>query len=164
MKFEKPKSKEVGTAVAQVVGATAGFMIPNGVANAYAEVDNEAVITDEQKTKKLTANAVCLVGGIALALMVKGDDMAANAVRGAGFGLAGGAVKGVIVHFAKDETEKLAGTTAGRFVAGALGCPCETKEPSYAQMAARLQRPRSLRMPMQSIEMMPRNNAVAFEL
>lgn len=143
MKFEKPKSAEIVAGVATVTGATLGFLAPNGIANAYAKVDDEASISEEQKTKKMHINAVCLVGGIALALMVKGADMGANAVRGAGFGLAGGGAKGLITHFAKDKVTRLsAGTTSSRLISGALGCPCATTYPALGRAR------RSLRMPV----------------
>lgn len=159
MKFEKPKSAEISAGVASVAGATLGFLAPNGIANAYAKVDDEALITDNQKTKKMYVNAVCLVGGIALALMAKGTDMTANAVRGAGFGLAGGGAKGLITHFAKDKVASMpAGTTASRLVSGALGCPCETNYTSYRS----LEMPRSLRMPV--TEMIQPSNQISFEL
>lgn len=146
MKFEKPKSAEIGAGVATVTGATLGFLAPNGLANAYAKVDDEALITDEQKSKKMQINAVCLVGGIVLALMVKGTDMGANAVRGAGFGLAGGGAKGLITHFAKDKVATLpAGTTTTRLVAGALGCACTPTYPALGRAR------RSLRMPVLEI-------------
>jgi hypothetical protein len=143
MKFEKPKSAEIGAGVATVTGATLGFLAPNGLANAYAKVDDEALITDEQRTKKMYVNAVCLVGGIALALMAKGTDMTASAVKGAGFGLAGGGAKGLITHFAKDKVATMpAGTTASRLVSGALGCACSQTYPALGYA-----RKRSLRMP-----------------
>ena len=146
MKFEKPKSAEIGAGVATVTGATLGLLAPNGIANAYAKVDDEALITDEQKTKKMQINAVCLVGGIVLALMVKGTDMGANAVRGAGFGLAGGGAKGLITHFAKDKVATLpAGTPTARLISGALGCPCATTYPALGRAR------RSLRMPLSEV-------------
>lgn len=144
MKFEKPKSAEIGAGVATVTGATLGFLAPNGIANAYAKVDDEALISEEQKTKKMHINAVCLVGGIALALMVKGSDMGASALRGTGFGLAGGGAKGLITHFAKDKVATMpAGTTASRIVSGALGCPCATTSYPALGRARRM-----LRMPI----------------
>lgn len=142
MKFEKPKSAEIGAGVATVTGATLGFLAPNGLANAYAKVDDEALITDEQKTKKMYVNAVCLVGGIALALMAKGTDMTASAVKGAGFGLAGGGAKGLITHFAKDKVATMPEGPGKRLVSGALGCACSNSYPA-------LGRPRrALRMPL----------------
>ncbi|WP_445713658.1 hypothetical protein [Flavobacterium sp.] len=142
MKFEKPKSTEISAGVTHVAGATLGFLAPNGLANAYAKVDDEASITDEQKTKKMYVNAVCLVGGIALALMVKGSDMGATAVKGLGIGLAGGGAKGLITHFAKDKVTTTPGTTSGRFVAGSLGCACSSGYPALGKP-----RRRSLRIP-----------------
>lgn len=146
MKFEKPKSAEIGAGVATVTGATLGFLAPNGIANAYAKVDDEAMITDEQKTKKMHVNAVCLVGGIVLALMVKGSDMGASAVRGAGFGLAGGGAKGLITHFAKDKVATIANPDVKRMVAGALGCACTSTYPALGKPR------RSLRMPILEVQ------------
>ncbi len=141
MKIQKPNSKDIGTGVASVLGATAGFMLPNGIANAVAKVDNEAVISEDQKKTKMYVNLACMVGGVLLAVAVKGDDMVANATRGASLGLAGGGARGLVTHFAKDNVTTTAGTTSGRFVAGALGCACTgTDYPA-------LMRPR-LRMPV----------------
>ena len=143
MKFEKPKSKDIGSGVASVAGATLGFIAPNGIANAVAKIDNEAIVSDKQKTTKMYVNAGCLVVGIALAMAVKGDDLVAAGVRGTGFGLAGGGAKGLITHFAKDNLKAEAGTTAGRLMAGALGCPCEDSYEVYPSY----QMPRALAMP-----------------
>jgi len=148
MKFEKPKSGEIGAGVAQVAGATLGFLAPNGIANAVAKVDNEAVITDDQKKTKMYVNVACTISGIALALMVKGSDMGANAVRGAGFGLAGGGAKGLITHFAGNKVATVQDTTTRRLIAGALNCPCEAQQPTYRA----LQMPRSLRMSVSEAE------------
>lgn len=154
MKIQKPNSKDIGTGVASVLGATAGFMLPNGIANAVAKVDNEAVITEDQKKTKMYVNLACMVGGVLLAVAVKGDDMVANATRGASLGLAGGGARGLVTHFAKDNVTTTAGTTSGRFVAGALGCACTgTDYPA-------LMRPR-LRMPSleNSLQKTPAVNA-----
>lgn len=157
MEFKKPKTGEIAPVLATGAGATLGFIAPNGLANAYAKVDDEALITDDQKNKKMYVNAICLVGGLALAVMVKGTDMGASTLRGAGYGLAGGGAKGLITHFAKDKITPKA-TVAGRFVAGALGCPCESNLSEYRA----LQMPRSLRMPIS--EMIQPSNQIAFDL
>ena len=143
MKFEKPKSAEIGAGVATVTGATVGFLAPNGIANVIAKVDDEATITEDQKNKKMYVNAACLVGGIALAMMVKGSDIGANALRGAGYGLAGGGAKGLVTHFAKDKVTTLPDGGTKRFIAGALGCACTPEYQTYPT----LQMPRSLREP-----------------
>ena len=72
MKIEKPNSKDISSGVVQVAGATLGFMLPNGIANAVAKVDNEAIITDDQKKTKMFVNAGLVVAGIVLSLAVKG--------------------------------------------------------------------------------------------
>lgn len=144
MKFEKPKSGEIVGVAVTATGATLGFLTPNGLGNAYAKVDDDALITEEQKTKKMHVNVVCVGVGLALALMVKGSDMGANAVRGAGIGLAGGGTKGLITHFAKDKVTTLPDGGTKRFIAGALGCACQ-ETPTYRA----LQMPRSLRMPVE---------------
>lgn len=158
MKIEKPNSKDISSGVVQVAGATLGFMLPNGIANAVAKVDNEAIITDDQKKTKMFVNAGLVVAGIVLSLAVKGDDVMAGAVRGTALGVAGGGAKGLVTHFAKDNVSAPAGTTTGRFIAGALGCPCDS------QVFPALMRPRrALRMPIAEV-MEQKNNSVAFEL
>lgn len=152
MKFKKVKSSDVSTGLVQVSGAGVGFMATNGIANAIAKVDDEALMTEEQKkTKMYVAVASILVGG-ALAVALDGSDTTTLGVKSAGIGLAAGGIKGLVSHFAKDSAQTLptnttTATTMKRFVAGALGCPCDEK-PVYSYPSLNrpsLNRPSSLR-------------------
>jgi hypothetical protein len=148
MKLEKPDSKGIANGIAQVGGATLGFIIPNGIGNVVAKVDDDATATDDQKKTKMYVNLACLIGGVTLSLMVKGDDVIANSIKGAGYGLAGGAAKGLIAEVAKD---KITSTTpkgvSQRFIKGALGCGCNPATPSYQT----LNRPITRRLAMPDV-------------
>ncbi len=151
MKFKKVKSSDVSTGLVQVGGAGVGFMATNGLANAIAKVDDEALMTEEQKkTKMYVAVASILVGG-ALVVALDGNDTATMGIKAIGIGMSAGGVKGLVSHFAKDSAQTMpanttTATTMKRFVAGALGCPCEERlysPPSLNRPS--LNRPSSLR-------------------
>jgi hypothetical protein len=76
--------------------------------------------------------------------MAKGTDMTASAVKGAGFGLAGGGAKGLITHFAKDKVATMPEGTGKRLVAGALGCACSNSYPALGRPRRALRMPLSL--------------------
>lgn len=145
MKFKKIKTSDVGTGVAQVAGAGVGFLLPNGVANAIAKVDDEALMTEDQKKKKLYVNGAMLVAGVAGALAIDGNDTMAIALKALAVGVASGSAVGIVKPLlAKKVATIPATTTAGRLMRGSLGCP---------EAYGSLNRPR-LRMPMQ-IQTMP---------
>lgn len=142
MKFKKVKSSDVSTGAVQIAGAGVGFMATNGIANAYAKVDDEALMTDEQKKKKLTVAIAAIVVGAGLSIALDGNDSLTQGVKALGVGLAGGGIKGVVSHIAKENPPATtAGTTTARFVSGALGCPCETASPYASLNRASLRRP-----------------------
>ena len=163
MKLRSVKSTDVSTGIAQVAGAGIGFMATNGIANAVAKVDDEALITEDQKKTKMYVALGALGLGVYLALAVDGSDAMAKGVQSAGLGLAGGAVKNLAQHFAKDAAAKVPAGAAARFVNGALGCPCEST-PSYASYPA-LNMPYALRNPeMASYQSAPDNAFSTFTL
>lgn len=145
MEIQKIKSKDVGTGLSQVLGVTAGLFIPNGVANVYAKVNDESLITEEQKKKKLVANALMAIGGTLGALALKGNDVLTVGVKALSAGVASASVAGIVKPMlAKKVAETDPNTTAGRLLRGSLGCP-DMNTSFYGKT---LNRPR-LRMPMQ---------------
>lgn len=130
MKLKKVKQSDITAGLVDIAGTGLGFMSANGLANAYAKVDDEAVMTEDQKKKKLHVAIGCAFLGGFLAVALDGSDTITKAVKSVGVGLSAGGIKGVVTHFAKDEaqTTLTAGTTTKRFVAGALGCPCESTQ------------------------------------
>ncbi|MBF03222.1 MAG: hypothetical protein CMP76_07995 [Flavobacterium sp.] len=144
MKFKKIKLNDASTGVAQVIGASVGFVLPNGVGNAIAKVDDEALMTEDQKKKKLYVNVGMLVAGVAGALAIDGNDTMAIALKSLAVGVASGSAVGIVKPLlAKKVATIPATTTAGRLMRGSLGC---------ASTYGSLNKPR-LRMPIQFQEM-----------
>lgn len=149
MKLKSIKSSDLTSGLVQVAGAGVGFMLPNGIANAVAKVDDENMITDDQKKTKMFVNLGALALGVYGMLAIDGNDTTAVGLRALSTGFAGGGAKGLITHFAAKKVQELPASTAKTLVAGALGCPCNASMPSNFPV---LQMPRSLRMPMPLME------------
>lgn len=141
MKLKSIKSSDLTGGLVQVAGAGVGFMLPNGIANAMAKVDDENMITDAQKKTKMLVNLGAVVLGVYGMLAIDGNDTTAVGLRALSTGFAGGGAKGLITHFASKKVQELPAGATKRLVTGALGCPCNVAYPV-------LQMPRSLRMPL----------------
>lgn len=155
MKLKSIKSSDLTGGLVQVAGAGVGFMLPNGIANAVAKVDDENMITDDQKKTKMFVNLGALALGVYGMLAIDGNDTTAVGLRALSTGFAGGGAKGLITHFASKKVQELPTGTTQRLMAGALGCPCNASMPSSFPV---LQMPRSLRMPMAQMEMTDEQN------
>lgn len=142
MKFQTPKSDDLMGTLVNGGSALGGLMVPNAVANAYAKVTDESIVTEDQKKKKLIVNAGFAIVGLALLASVKGSDTTANAVRYGSAGLIAGGGKEVVKHFFAPKVQAMQAGTTKTLIAGALGCPCQETQPTYRA----LQMPSSLRM------------------
>lgn len=144
MKFKSIKADDAVSALAKAGGATVGLMIPNGAANVIAKVSDESIMTDAQKNTKLYVNVAAFGLGLLGVLAVDGKDLTTDIVQSVSLGVAAGGAKGVVQHFLKDKVTAMTDGTAKQFLAGGLGCPCQT---GTAPTTTYLARPRSLRRP-----------------
>lgn len=160
MKFKKVKTDDLTGGLMQVAGAGVGFMLPNGIANAVAKIDNEIQITEQQKQTKMYVNAALLALGLYGILAIDGNDATSNGLKALSGGIAGGGVKGLITHFASSKVQEMPSGTVKTIMAGALGCPCNSVASSYPtlQMPSSLRMPRSLRMPFSENELVATEN------
>jgi hypothetical protein len=147
MKLKKVSQKDVSAGVPTLIGAGAGFMVARGVSGSVVNSTAGIPLTDDQKKKKLYVALACLaIGGYGL-MAVDGNDSVSVGVKGVAIGTALNGLSDVVAHLADKAPAKPDTTTAtGKFLANALGCPCETA-PMPMNAYAPLARPRSLRMP-----------------
>lgn len=125
MSLVKPSGKTTTAAVAGLAGGFGGAAASRAV---YAAVNDPEKQNDpataSSKTKKIGTRVAIAAVGIALAAAAKGDDLAMQAARGAGLGMA---VMQVVDGF-KDgaETSALAtnDTPAAKIAKNALGLGC----------------------------------------
>lgn len=147
MKFKKVTQKDVSTGLPTVVGAGVGVMVARGITGVVVKNETGVLLTEDQKKKKLYVGLACLVAGAYGFMAVDGNDLASSGVKGLAIGTALNGFTDVVAHLAdKAPAKPDTTTTTGKFLANALGCPCEASatQPTFAPI---LNMPRSLRMP-----------------
>jgi hypothetical protein len=131
MKLKSVKSDDLTNGIVQVLGVGLGLMLPNIVANAIAKVDEGAVATDEQKTKKMYVNVGFAGLGTYGSLALEGKDTLTTFMKSLSLGASGGAVKGVAQHFFEKPVQAMPTGMAKSMLASGLGCPCNEPMASY---------------------------------
>ena len=150
-----PKKDDIIKGLVLGTGATLGYMTANGLVNSIAKIDDEnAPLTDEQKSAKNLGSIGTIVLGTYLVATQKDGKMLQTGLKGAGVGMIVYGGRSLLSGVAKSSNvveNSGAEGTAKRFMAGALGCPADT--PQYSQYITKQPWERAevpvLRMPMQ---------------
>lgn len=131
MKFKKPSEQNVTSTAVMTGGAIVGGMVSRGAFGALHSPTNAADDATKKKEENtaLMKRGALIIAGVALAMCVDGNDTGANAVKGAGVGMA--VAQGLEVIKTLAERNGVANASAAtsktkKFVANSLGlgCPC----------------------------------------
>lgn len=131
MKFKKPSEQNVTSTAVMTGGAIIGGMVSKGAFGALHTPTNSkdaATVKKDQNTALMKRGAL-IIAGTVLAMCVDGNDAGANAVKGAGVGMAVAQGLEVIKTLAERNgvaTASASTSKAKKFVANSLGlgCPC----------------------------------------
>lgn len=146
MKFKKPSEQNVTSTAVMTGGAIVGGMVSKG---AFGALHTPITSTDAAAIKKdqntaLMKRGALIIAGVALAMCVDGNDTGANAVKGAGVGMA--VAQGLEVIKTIAERNGVANASAAtsktkKFVAHSLGlgCPCN-EQPQMGMGFAQIER------------------------
>ena len=157
-----PKKDDIIKGLVLGTGATLGYMTANGLVNSIAKIDDEnAPLTDEQKSAKNLGSIGTIVLGTYLVATQKDGKMLQTGLKGAGVGMIVYGGRSLLSGVAKSSNvveNSGAEGTAKRFMAGALGCPCEPLlESNFVASPEYVREVPVLRMPMQQNALFQKN-------
>lgn len=146
MKFKKPSEQNVTSTAVMTGGAIVGGMVSKG---AFGALHTPTTSTDAATVKKdqntaLMKRGALILAGAAIAMCIDGNDAGANAVKGAGVGMAVAQGLEVIKTLAERNgvaTASASTSKAKKFVANSLGlgCPCN-EQPQVGMGFAQIER------------------------
>lgn len=150
MKFKQVSQKEISTGLPTVIGAGAGVMVARGISGSVIKAESGVPLSDKQKKTKLFVALGCMALGAYGYMAIDGNDAVASGAKGLALGTALNGVLDIASHIADKSPEKPnTSTPTGRFLASALGCPCQSSNvETQRTYIPTLQMPRSLRMPI----------------
>lgn len=140
--FKKPTSKSAETAIPEVLGAVAGYMVSNAVCEAiHKPLADGATVTEIEKSNKMRTmvSGGMLVVAIAGLCAISGSDTKTNVVKGMLTGATVAQSRNLISDQAKKASSlqaKIADNSKvmNRMYKGALGCPCEDTSLGYVAL------------------------------